>query len=111
MDLIWIEPRPHRPVLHIVDRGTHFSAAVFLDREDAVSIWNSFGSCWVSIYVGFPIVVTHDYGIIIGGLLLILWHYFKCITFGGLVLILWHYFKCIIFGGFISCANYTLALF
>ena len=26
LDLAWIEPRPHHPVLHAVDRGTHFSA-------------------------------------------------------------------------------------
>ena len=29
IDLTWIEPRPHRLAVHIVDRGTHFSAARF----------------------------------------------------------------------------------
>ncbi len=29
LDLIWIENRPHAPALHIVDCGTHFSAAQF----------------------------------------------------------------------------------
>ena len=62
MDLAWVEPRPHRPVLHVVDRGTHFSAAVFLEGENAESVWNAFVSCWVSIYIGFPNVVKHDYG-------------------------------------------------
>ena len=27
LDLAWIEPRPRKPILHVVDRGTHFSAA------------------------------------------------------------------------------------
>ncbi len=56
LDLMWIEPRPHTPVLHIVDRGTHFSAAEFLNGESAEDVWNSFISCCVSVYVGVPIV-------------------------------------------------------
>lgn len=30
LDLTWIELRPHRPVLHVVDRGTRFSSAIFV---------------------------------------------------------------------------------
>ena len=33
MDLTLIEPRLQRPALHIVDRGTHFSAAVVLEGK------------------------------------------------------------------------------
>ncbi len=54
LDLAWIEPRPHRPVLHIVDRGTRFSASKFVYGECAKSVWNTFVSLWVTAYVGFP---------------------------------------------------------
>ena len=57
LDLLWIEPRPHVPVLHIVDRGTYFSAARFVPKESAEAIWNTFVSYWVSIYVGFPNII------------------------------------------------------
>ena len=60
MDLVWIEPRPHQPALHIVDRGTHFSAAKFLPGESAADIWNLFIERWVTVYVGFPNVIGHD---------------------------------------------------
>ena len=62
MDLCWLESRPQKPVLHVVDRGTHFSAARFVASESAESIWNTFLECWVSIYVGFPNVISHDHG-------------------------------------------------
>ena len=61
-DLTWIESRLHTTALHIVDCGTHFSAAVFLEGEDAESVCNASVSCWVSVYVGFPNIVKHDYG-------------------------------------------------
>ncbi len=42
MDLSWIESRPHQPVLHVVDRGTHFSATKFLKGE----VQKMFGILW-----------------------------------------------------------------
>ena len=62
LDFTWLEPMSHRPALHIVDRGTHFSLAEFLQGESAEDIWNTFVSCWVSIYVGFPNILSHDFG-------------------------------------------------
>ncbi len=62
LDLAWIEPRLHRPFLHIIDCGTHFSAARFVDGECAESVWNTFILIWVTVYVGFPNVLTHDFG-------------------------------------------------
>ena len=58
----WIESRPHRTVLHIVDRGTHFSAAQIVKGESAENVWSALISCWVSVFVGFQNMVTHDYG-------------------------------------------------
>lgn len=48
LDLAWSEPRPHKPVLHFFDIGTHFSAAHFIANESADAVWNTFVSCWVS---------------------------------------------------------------
>ncbi len=54
-------------------RGTHFSAATFVKSESAIAVRNSFVTCWVAVYVGFPNVLTHDQG-----------KYFTsdCVTFG-----------------------------
>lgn len=69
MDLMWLhvtsegDTNPSKKsVLHVVDRGTHFSAARFLSGESAETVWNTFIECWVSIYVGFPNVLSHDQG-------------------------------------------------
>ncbi len=58
----WIEPRPDALVLHVVDRGTHFSAVMFLEGESPEDVWNAFVSCWVTVYVAFPNILSHDYG-------------------------------------------------
>jgi hypothetical protein len=42
-DLMFLEDR--KPVLHVVDAGTTFQAATFLDGEDANSVWNAFLIC------------------------------------------------------------------
>ena len=62
LDLSWIEPRPHRPVLHTVDPSTHFSEAKFVRGESAEDVWNTLVTCWISPYVGFPDILTHDFG-------------------------------------------------
>ena len=62
LDLRWIEPRPHKLALHVVDRGTRFSSALFVDGESAEDVWNAFISWWASIYIGFPNIHTHDFG-------------------------------------------------
>ncbi len=33
-----------------------------MDGECAESVWNTFISIWVTVYVGFPNVLTHDFG-------------------------------------------------
>ncbi len=62
MDLMRIEPRPHEPVVHILDLGTRFSAAQFLKRRDLRRRWNGSVECWASFYVGFRNVIGHDQG-------------------------------------------------
>ncbi len=59
---MWIEPNPHKPVLHIVDCGTRFPVAKFLKDETSEDVWNPFVECCVSVCVGFPNVLGHDQG-------------------------------------------------
>eukprot|EP00171_Calliarthron_tuberculosum_P005813 IDg5813t1 len=51
-----------KPVLHIIDAGTSFSAAKFVPKEDAETIWNTFLSAWANIYIGYPDSITSDHG-------------------------------------------------
>lgn len=51
-----------RPVLHVVDAGTRFSAAAFLPGSDVNSVWNTFVKIWSTVYVGFPESFLTDQG-------------------------------------------------
>lgn len=44
LDISLIDSEPHKLVLHVVDRGTHFSAVAY---ESTAAVWNTFVSCWV----------------------------------------------------------------
>jgi hypothetical protein len=52
IDLMFLEDR--KPVLHVVNAGTTFQAAIFLDGEDAASVWNAFLKCWSHALCGHP---------------------------------------------------------
>lgn len=52
----------NKPVLHVVDIQTHFSAAAFLPDESLESVWLTFLKCWASVYTGFPDVIKADQG-------------------------------------------------
>lgn len=39
-------------VIHIVDEGTRFSAARFLDNFCTVCLWSAILECWATIYTG-----------------------------------------------------------
>jgi hypothetical protein len=51
-----------RPLLHVVDIGTHFSAAEFLGGESVESVCAAFVSCWAAVYCGMPDVMRCDSG-------------------------------------------------
>ena len=51
-----------RPVLHVVDRDTKFNSARFLQNETAETAWNTFREMWVSMYVGYPDIISADQG-------------------------------------------------
>jgi len=50
-------------VLHVVDRDTLFSAAVFLrDTVSSKAVWEAFLRCWVTVYAGYPEQLHLDQG-------------------------------------------------
>ena len=57
LDLMWLKKKP---VLHVVDTSTHFSAAIFLPSKSTVDIWHAFLACWSTAYVGHPDVIRLD---------------------------------------------------
>lgn len=59
MDIIYIE---RKPILHIVDEGTRFSAARFLPNPSTEAVWQTFLTCWASIYTGLPQKILVDQG-------------------------------------------------
>jgi hypothetical protein len=59
MNLMYIDARP---VLHVVDAGTRFTAASFLPSDDAQTVWNAFVRIWSSAYVGLPQKILVDQG-------------------------------------------------
>ncbi len=49
-------------LLRVVDTGTHFGAAQFLDSEDVQSVWQALLKCWVLVYAGQPDVFSWTKG-------------------------------------------------
>ncbi len=68
LDLVWLpaknppRPKANRPALHIVDVGTRFNAAIFLNGESSTEVWNSFLRAWSCMYVGMPSSILVDQG-------------------------------------------------
>lgn len=59
VDIMYIDGEP---ILHIVDEGTHFSAARFLPNVRSDTVWMTILSCWSSIYTGIPHRILVDQG-------------------------------------------------
>lgn len=57
MDIMYIQGRT---VLHVVDRGTHFQAARFLNGDSAEEVWHTFMEMWTLTYLGAPDNLKHD---------------------------------------------------
>ena len=49
-------------VLHIINAGTRFNAAVFLEKMDTNSACNEFIQCWAIMYLGMPTTILVDQG-------------------------------------------------
>ena len=59
LDLMWIHSNP---VLHVIDKDTHYSAARFLEGERTEQVWQTFLLCWVSTYVGYADILKAEAG-------------------------------------------------
>ena len=59
LDLMWLDGKP---VLHIIDAGTNFSAARILPAEDSATVWNTFLKAWAHLYIVFPESMLVDQG-------------------------------------------------
>ena len=59
VDLFWIEKDA---VMHIIDRVTRYSVARFETSQSAENIWNMIIDSWVTIFTGFPNIISHDRG-------------------------------------------------
>lgn len=59
IDVMYLEGSP---VLHVVDEGTTFQAARFLDNMSAKHTWDMLRLCWIDVYTGPPEVIVHDAG-------------------------------------------------
>ena len=59
VDLFWIDSKA---VLHIIDRGTRYSVAKFVEKVSAEHLWNTIMDAWASLFTGFPQIISHDQG-------------------------------------------------
>ena len=59
MDIMYIN---EDAILHIVDEGTHSSAAQFLPAFSTDSVCQALLKCWGAIYTGIPNRALHDQG-------------------------------------------------
>ena len=59
IDIMYLDGKP---VLHIVDEATRFSAARFLTRVSTDSVWEALIMCWSSVYTGLPHNIMVDEG-------------------------------------------------
>ena len=58
----------NRPVLHLFDEGTHFSAAKFVLYLSTKTIWATILEFWATVYTGLPHKLLVDQGSAFGDL-------------------------------------------
>lgn len=51
-----------KPLLHVVDEATHYTSAVFLNRQRASDTWKGLLRCWSRVYLGPPDFLRMDQG-------------------------------------------------
>jgi hypothetical protein len=59
VDIMYIASKP---VLHVVDEATRFSAGRFLQNISAKHTWEVLKMCWIDSYLGPPDLITSDAG-------------------------------------------------
>lgn len=58
-----------KPILHIVDEVTIFSAARFLPTASKKYVWQMLQTCWATIYIELPHKILVDQGTSFGRML------------------------------------------
>ena len=51
-----------KPVLHVIDEATAFSAARFIRDLSTKTVWEALRFCWIDTYLGPPDLIVHDAG-------------------------------------------------
>src|SRR4030088_2960785 len=59
LDIFYLEGKP---VLHVVDAATTFTAARFLPRISSAHVWEALRLCWIDVYQG-----PHDWLVVDAG--------------------------------------------
>jgi transposase InsO family protein len=59
MDVMYTQGKPF---LHVVDSGTTFQSARFLELVDVNSVWYCFIECWSRLFIGDPEELVTDQG-------------------------------------------------
>ena len=63
IDIMYLDGKP---VLHLVDAETHFSATRFLPDVSTRTVWSTIVQCWSSVYTGLPNKIRVDQGTAFG---------------------------------------------
>ena len=59
VDLFWLDSKP---AVHVIDRGTRYSIAKFIENHSAEHLWNIIVEHWVCLFSRFPDIIAHDQG-------------------------------------------------
>jgi hypothetical protein len=59
VDIFYLDSKP---VLHVVDEATLFTAARFLKDESVKTVWDTLRTCWINTYLGPPDYFVHNAG-------------------------------------------------
>ena len=50
----------NEPVLHIIDRGTRYSVAKYMEFMSAEHAWDMIVEFWITVFTGFPAIIAAD---------------------------------------------------
>ena len=59
VDTMWINSKP---VVHMVDTATHFTAARFINNQSSMEVWKAIRRMWTLLYCGPPDFLAIDQG-------------------------------------------------
>ena len=57
---MWIEGAA---VLHIIDKGTRYWVAKFLQNDTSEHVWKVLQKFWFIVFTGYPYIIAQDQGL------------------------------------------------